>query len=241
MIRSLEAAATWKRSRCSATPWSIPSAGISSKQTEPILKIPREDDEAADDQQGAFIWSRDRVAICSGGNASGKTEAAAFHVAQYLLNWQKPPRRDTPFWIISDSYEQVCGVCWQEKLSKYIPAELIDWERTFVVSPQSQLAILGPAAAACGPSQHELGFGVQELRAGAREDAGAVDWRLLVSEQFPWEIFVEVLRGCRDYMYRGGQICEFTPVDPAKSVELAEITGNGSGTRTSDRAGISTG
>jgi hypothetical protein len=34
------------------------------------------------------------------------------------------------------------------------------------------------------------------------------------SEQFPLAIFLEVLRGCREYMFAGGQFAEFTPIDP---------------------------
>jgi hypothetical protein len=34
------------------------------------------------------------------------------------------------------------------------------------------------------------------------------------SEQFALMLLVEVLRGCRDYMFPGGQFAEFTPLDP---------------------------
>jgi hypothetical protein len=48
----------------------------------------------------------------------------------------------------------------------------------------------------------------------------------LFSEQFPWSILEEVLRGCREYNFRGSKICEFTPVDPELSYELEEMIEN---------------
>jgi hypothetical protein len=43
------------------------------------------------------------------------------------------------------------------------------------------------------------------------------------SEQFAWPIFVEVLRGCRDYMFPGGQFAEFTPIDPELCMSVEKI------------------
>jgi phage terminase large subunit-like protein len=45
----------------------------------------------------------------------------------------------------------------------------------------------------------------------------------LFTEQFPWSLLTEVLRGCREYDFPGSKICEFTPVDPALSVELEQL------------------
>lgn len=55
---------------------------------------------------------------------SGKTEAAAYKTARYVLE-TPPPRPRVPFWIIGETYELTCGVCWQEKLSRYIPLDQI--------------------------------------------------------------------------------------------------------------------
>jgi hypothetical protein len=43
------------------------------------------------------------------------------------------------------------------------------------------------------------------------------------SEQFPLSIFLEVLRGCREYMFPGGQFAEFTPIDPELCMWVEKI------------------
>ena len=63
---------------------------------------------------------------------SGKTVHAAHKTARYVLE-HDAPRERTPFWIIGDTYDQVCQVCWNEKLSQIIPQEWIagfDWYRS---------------------------------------------------------------------------------------------------------------
>lgn len=45
----------------------------------------------------------------------------------------------------------------------------------------------------------------------------------MFSEQFPWGLLEEVLRGCREYNFHGAKICEFTPVDPMLSSQLEEM------------------
>jgi pterin-4a-carbinolamine dehydratase len=46
-------------------------------------------------------------------------------------------------------------------------------------------------------------------------------------EQFPWGLFEEVLRGCREYNFPGAKLVEYTPVDPDLSLELEEMLENG--------------
>jgi hypothetical protein len=45
----------------------------------------------------------------------------------------------------------------------------------------------------------------------------------LFVEQFPWGLLTEVLRGCREYNFRGSKLVEFTPIDPAMSYELEKL------------------
>jgi len=97
---------------------------------EPLFRWrPRPDDPEEFEEQTAFMESNARFAILLGGNGSGKSEAAAAKTARYLL--EKPaPRKDTPFWIIGETYTMVCSVCWVEKLEKFIPKYAIanyDW------------------------------------------------------------------------------------------------------------------
>jgi len=43
------------------------------------------------------------------------------------------------------------------------------------------------------------------------------------SEQFPFELFVETLRGCRDYMYPGSMFAEFTPINPDLCIYIEKL------------------
>lgn len=84
---------------------------------------PRPDNPDLYDQQSGYVGSTHKVSVLLGGTGAGKTEAAAFRVANRLRN-QAPYRPRCPYWVIGESYEQVCGVCWVEKLSKYIPESM---------------------------------------------------------------------------------------------------------------------
>jgi hypothetical protein len=90
---------------------------------------PRPDDVEEMDQQTGFLESTAKFSICLGGNRSGKTIAAAAKVARYVL--ETPPHRNNcPFWILGETFEQTCAVCWDEKLSHFIPPNRIydiDW------------------------------------------------------------------------------------------------------------------
>jgi hypothetical protein len=48
------------------------------------------------------------------------------------------------------------------------------------------------------------------------------------SEQFPYIMLTEVLARCREYNFPGSKFCEFTPLDPAKSVEIETMLENDS-------------
>lgn len=81
---------------------------------------PRPDRPDLYDEQASFVRSMDKFSICLGGTGSGKTDAAAFKTAKYVLD-NPPPRPDTPFWVVGESYEMVCAICWGEKLSRFLP------------------------------------------------------------------------------------------------------------------------
>lgn len=84
---------------------------------------PRPDNKEAFDEQSAAVNSSSRVTVILGGTGSGKTVGAAYRVAKRLRE-TPPPRPRCPYWIIGETYEQVCGVCWVEKLSQFIPESM---------------------------------------------------------------------------------------------------------------------
>lgn len=187
--------------------------------------VPRPDDPANFDQQASFCYNRDPVAFLIGGNASGTTEAAAYKTALFVLRQQEAPRPDCPFWILSNTYEQTCATCWQEKLlgHGHIPEQEIDWARVSWISrakgwPES--VPLKPWRKD-SPNNWRLEFksyGQGRSALQARSIGGF--W---FSEQFPADVFLETLRGCREYMFRGGQFCEFTPIDPSLCIWVEKI------------------
>ena len=187
--------------------------------------VPRPDDPANFDQQAGFCYSRDPVSFLIGGNAAGTTEAAAYKTALFVLREQEAPRPDTPFWILSNTYQQTCATCWQEKLlgHGHIPDSEIDFDRISWISRAKGWPERVPLKPWTKDSKtnwclefKSYGQGRQALQ--ARSIGGF--W---FSEQFPADVFLEVLRGCREYMYPGGQFCEFTPIDPLLCVWVEKI------------------
>jgi hypothetical protein len=185
---------------------------------------PRPDDLAQFDEQHSFVNNADKVAFMVGGNASGTTVCAAAKTAKFLLHRQPPPRKDTPFWIISQNYEMAVDVCWSEKLlgNGFIPECEIQWDRVSWMSQKSgrpKAVPLKPWPAHKGGDPRKnwmIEFKSYEQQRAAMQ--GRSIGGFWFSEQFPLEIFLEVLRGCREYMYPGGQFAEFTPIEPELSI-----------------------
>ena len=66
---------------------------------------PRKDQHERFDQQTSFFNSAAHgVIFLVGGNGAGTTETALAKAAKFVLSEQPPPRKDTPFWIISNSF-----------------------------------------------------------------------------------------------------------------------------------------
>jgi hypothetical protein len=186
---------------------------------------PRPDKPAQFDEQSGFCFNRDRVSFLIGGNAAGTTEAAAFKAARFMLRQQPPPRKDTPFWIISNTYEQVCGVCWGEKLlgHAHIPDHEIEWDRIRWIDTRRGWPSSVPLKPWDGyPDRNwclEFKSYVQGRTAMQARSIGGF-W---FSEQFPTNIFTEVMRGAREYMFPGGQFAEFTPVEPELCLYIEKL------------------
>lgn len=197
---------------------------------------PRPDRPEAFDQQHSFCFNRDQVAFLVGGNAAGTTEAAAFKTAQFLLCQQPPPRKDTPFWIVSGhDLDEGCDTCWTEKLEGHghIPACEVDWDG---INWRSQRANR-PESVPLKPWPLERAREVWQTSEHTKDrplPPPDANWLIVFKsveqgrkamqarsiggfwfcEQFPLEIFLEVLRGCREYWFPGGQFAEFTPIEP---------------------------
>lgn len=186
---------------------------------------PRPDRPEEFDQQAGFVEAKDKVSFALGGNGSGKTAAAAKKCARFLIS-TPPPRKDTPFWIIAKTYYQVCAVCWGEKLGgqQFLPKAAVDWPNVTYYDVKRRWPLYVPLKPHANGNNWVIEFKSYEQ---GRENMQARSiggfW---FSEQFPWELFVEVLRGCRDYMFPGGQFCEFTPIDPELCMAMENIQEN---------------
>ena len=182
--------------------------------------VPDDDEPEKFHQPYSFYHSRDLVSMVLGGNGSGKTTAAAAKVSKFVLFDQPPPRRDTPFWIISNTYDQVSGVCWAEKFhgEGHIPIGEVDWDRVrwLNVGLNWPLAVpLRPWPKSRGgdPGKNWI-LEFKSYEQGRRALQARSIGGFWFSEQFPLDLFLEVLRACREYMYPGGQIAEFCPIEP---------------------------
>jgi phage terminase large subunit-like protein len=182
---------------------------------------PRPDNHELFDQQTSFL--NDRLmgtAWLLGGNGSGTTETAMRKLARFVMD-TPPPRPRTPYWIIGESYAQICAM-WDEKLSPsghgHIPEAEIDWDNIAWFKPNRNWPFAVPLNKWPNGNSWTLVFksyeqGRQKMQA---ESIGG----FCFVEQFPWGIYEEVMRGSREYSFPGAKIAEFTPVDPEKSYAL---------------------
>jgi len=190
---------------------------------------PRPDRPELFDEQESYVNSRDIVSFLVAGNASGKTEASARKCAEFLLRRQEAPRRDCPFWILSDTMEIVTSVCWQEKLlgNGHIPSDEIQWDRIVWHSekngqPKSVPLKPWPKERGGDPNRNwKIEFkSYEQGRQALQARAIGGFW---FSEQFPVGLFTESLVRCREYLFPGGQFAEFTPLEPDLCVWLERL------------------
>ncbi len=190
---------------------------------------PRPDNPARFDQQTSFVEDQlHGVSFLVGGNGAGTTSAACSKISRFLLG-TPPPRTDTPFWIIGESYEQICEVMWKEKLSgmQFLPDEEIDWARivwrnTNLDHPYAVPLLSWPDH----PGKNWL-IEFKSYGQGRKQFQGRSIGGFCFVEQFPWSLLKEVQRGCREYNIPGSMMAEFTPIDPNLSVTLQEMQENG--------------
>ncbi len=191
--------------------------------------FPRPDQPERYDQQTSFYNSKDTgVSFLVGGNGAGTTEISLAKVAKFLLSDQPPPRKDTPFWIIAESYEQVCNACWKEKLygHGHIPRAEVDWERIRWYKPNQNWPFEVPLKPWPGRPGRNWSLKFKSYAQGRGQMQAESIGGFLFVEQFPWGLLEEVVRGCREYNFPGSKLCEFTPIDPVLSAPLEELIDN---------------
>lgn len=173
------------------------------------------------DEQTGFIESRAKLSVCMGGTGSGKTETAAHKAARLMLWDQPPPRPDTPFMVLSDTYRQVGNICWKEKLARIIPPDQVDWDRCEWWRPKQNLPLVINLKPWPG-TDHNWSIEFRALEQGREAFQGRSIGGFWVSEQFDFEIFEELIGRCRDTWYDGAHLVEFTPIDPDLAIPMEE-------------------
>ena len=190
---------------------------------------PRPDQPDRYDQQTAFYDCQSRGVIwLLGGNGSGTTELAMAKTARFVYE-TTPPRRDTPFWVIAESYEQCMETCWKEKLfgHGHILPHDVDWDRVTWYSSKDGLPKRIPLKSPPGHAGKNWTLEFKSWNQGRGQMQARAIGGFCFVEQFPWGVFEEVLRGCREYNFPGSKLVEYTPVDPRMSGEIEEMISNG--------------
>lgn len=187
--------------------------------------VPRPDRPEVFDQQASFVNARDTVSFFLAGNGSGKTEAAAAKCAKFLLRDQAPPRKNTPFWVMSDTMDIVTDVCWGEKLcgNGHIPASEIVWDEITWHNKKAGQPKIVPLRPWPGKGDRNWVLHFKSYEQGRQAMQARSIGGFWFSEQFPVSIFTETMVRCRDYLFPGGQFCEFTPLEPDLCIWLEKL------------------
>ena len=193
---------------------------------------PRPNDPARYDQQQAFVdYAGTGVAFLIGGNGAGTTECALYKLARFVFGTE-PPRHNTPFWIIGDDFEQTMLSCWAEKLHGHglIPRTEINWPKIQWHNEKANMPLRVPLRE--WPDRPDLAgrnwmIEFRSYEQGRRKMQSRSLGGFMFTEQFPWELLVEVERGMREYNFPGSKFCEFTPVDPRLTYRLEEMERDG--------------
>lgn len=188
--------------------------------------VPRPDQPERFDQQASFYYSKlPGVAFMIGGNGAGTSEICCAKVAKFVLEDQRPPRKDTPFWLAGPNYELTMETLWKEKLygHGHILPDDVDWRRIGWYDSKAGLPARVPLKPWPGHPGRNWTLEFKSYDQGRDALQARAIGGFMFTEQFPWALLTEVLRGCREYDFPGSKMCEFTPVDPALSIELEEM------------------
>lgn len=161
---------------------------------------------------------------CEGVNHanSGKSFIGAQRLIKFCCEEQRPPMRDTPFFVIAVTLEEAQRTCWTQHLYKLIPEEWIDWDRIVYASRKlnwPRVCPLRPWADNPNTNWTLYFCGYSQDRAAFQSVAAGGAW---FTEQCDYDIYEEVLFRMRRYMYPGSIWMEFTPIDPSKAMEIKQ-------------------
>jgi phage terminase large subunit-like protein len=184
---------------------------------------PRLDRREFFDEQSGFVNSNALVSFVVGGNGSGKTYCAAQKCARFVLEKQPPPGPDTPFWVIANTMDQVGLSAWFQKLRTIIPAEAIDLSRITWHNQKRGFPVSVPLHPWKGRPGANWVLEFKSYEQGRMNMQAAGIGGAWFTEQFPWEVFEEVFRGCREFAYPGSIFCDFTPIDPVLSSPVEDL------------------
>lgn len=190
---------------------------------------PRIDQPERYDEQTAFMDSRHAgLTVLLGGNGSGKSVCALMKVVEFLLYGAPPIQRDFPFWIISNTYQQVQDITWKEKLHNFglLPPHVIDWSRIRWNDRKADWPYSVPLVDhKDSPGKNWL-IEFKSSEQGSDTFAGSSIGGFLFTEQFHRSLLEEVIARCRVYGGYGNKLAEFCPVNPEKSIWLQDMDEN---------------
>lgn len=172
--------------------------------------VPRQNRPELFDEQAAALACNEKVTVILGGNRSGKTRTAAQKVARRILT-VPPPRPYFPYWVIGETYDLSCGVCWVEKLSTLVPASAIigyDWYKKQRKWPFAVMLKHPTIPGAVGWVLEFKSFEQGRERMQAASIGGA--W---FNEQPPLHLVDETF--ARTVDYNAPLIIDFTPMKPS--------------------------
>jgi phage terminase large subunit-like protein len=199
---------------------------------------PRPDQPKKYDEQTSFMNSEHPgVTFLLGGTGAGTTSCGLAKAVRFMMK-TPPPRKDTPFWILSESFEDTISTCWKEKLHQqgHLPPNCVEWERINWYKPNLDLPFSVPIKSwgynpdgtpknkVCPNGNWTVTF--KSYEQGRQKLQGQSIGGFLFVEQFPFGLLEEVLGRCREYSFTGNKLAEFTPIDPERSVKLQEMEEN---------------
>lgn len=147
-------------------------------------------------------------------NGSGKSYCSAIKVARFLLN-TPPPCPNAQYWVVSQSYEICCGVCWGQHLSQMITPDYIEdiqwysraknWAQSVVMKKHTN------------GNNWLISFKSSDAERKRLQGFSLVGYWVDELVEFP--ILTEIMSRCRDFDYPGCKIWSLTPLEPAPELE----------------------